>query len=52
MIRANNKLVRFDLYCPSCQNKDTTETDEPCNECLGIPARKGTAEPEKYKEAE
>lgn len=49
-MRPGYKFVRFDLYCSSCENKNLPECDDPCNECLGIPAREGTAEPEYYKE--
>ena len=44
------KIVRFDLYCKSCVNKDVKETEEPCNKCLEVSAREETAEPEEYKE--
>lgn len=42
------KEVRFDLYCPSCKHEDTAESEDPCCECLAIPARVDSHCPEKY----
>lgn len=44
------KMVRFDVYCKTCEYKDLREIESPCDECLDTPVREGTAEPEKYKE--
>lgn len=45
------KIVKFDEYCHKCKNKDTPETDDPCDECLRVPVREATRMPEKYEEA-
>lgn len=44
------KIVRFDIYCDTCKFKDVPETDDPCNECLTMPARTdGSRKPINYK---
>lgn len=45
------KLVNFDEYCPKCKNKDTNETEDPCNECLTYPANLDSHKPVNFKEA-
>lgn len=45
------KIVRFDEYCHKCKNKDTPETDNPCDKCLEVRVREATRMPEKYEEA-
>lgn len=44
------KIVEFEKYCDSCVSHDKSATDEPCNTCLGIPARVDSHKPEKYVE--
>ena len=46
----SNKEVRFDIYCPKCENKSKKDTDEPCNTCLETGMRFGTEKPDLYKE--
>lgn len=46
------KFVDFDAYCPHCQYADKSESDDPCDECLSIPARYNSHKPEKYKDKE
>ena len=46
------KFVRFDLYCQSCVHCDKSSTQEPCDTCLGIPAREYSHKPEKYVKKE
>lgn len=29
-----NKIVEFDKWCSTCKHYETSETDDPCNECL------------------
>lgn len=31
------KEVYFNLYCKTCKHRETSNTDEPCNECLSNP---------------
>lgn len=42
-------LVEFDKYCDSCEHKDTKCTEDPCDECLGSPARQYLKQPINYK---
>ncbi len=42
-------FVDFEKYCNSCKHKDLDERKDPCNECLGVPARQGTEKPEKWE---
>lgn len=44
----NKKFVRFDKYCKECISYKTSSTKEPCNTCLGIPARENSEKPEKF----
>ena len=43
-------IVDFATYCKTCSYQKNKETDEPCNECLTIPARANSSRPEKWKE--
>ena len=47
----NTKFVRFDQYCSSCKHKKVKddEGEEPCNTCLGEPARDYSHKPIKYE---
>lgn len=40
-----DKEVRFDIYCQTCHNKNTPETEDPCNDCLAEPINQGTKKP-------
>ena len=44
----NMKFVDFKKYCPQCAHKLVQDTDEPCNTCLGEPARQFSQVPLKY----
>ena len=44
------KIVEFEKYCNSCVSFNKSAKDEPCNTCLGIPARVDSHKPEKYVE--
>lgn len=46
----NFKEIYFSEYCSTCEHKDVSETEEPCNECLTTPARQESHKPEQYKE--
>lgn len=45
----NMKIVEFDTWCPSCKYYKTKETEDPCNECLGVPANESSTKPVKYR---
>lgn len=45
------KEVRFDIYCPKCENKDLSETEDPCEACLLEPTNLHSEKPVSYKEA-
>lgn len=40
MTKGFSKIVNFEK-CRTCQFKDTSPDDEPCDECLSNPARDG-----------
>lgn len=48
----DKKIVEFEKYCPECIHKDRSASSEPCNTCLGIPAREDSHKPEKFQEKE
>lgn len=37
--------VDFQKYCPDCKHEKLKENEDPCNECLGIPANQHTDKP-------
>lgn len=47
----NMKEVDFNKYCALCVNRDVIEDDDPCFDCLQVPAREGTRQPLKFEEA-
>ena len=51
MDNMNYKEVFFDVYCPTCKYKDLKDDgeQEPCNECLTIPARQYSHKPENWE---
>lgn len=44
-----NKFVHFDEYCVKCKNKNTKETEDPCNECLTNPVNEHSHKPILYE---
>ena len=46
------KEANFAKYCPLCKEADRNEQDEPCNECLQVPAQYWTTKPIYFKEKE
>lgn len=44
------KFVAFDVWCSLCKDKDTLETDDPCNECLTSPVNEDSTKPICFKE--
>ena len=45
----NKKFVDF-TYCNSCENKDSPEYEDTCNECLNTPEREFSHKPINFKE--
>lgn len=43
------KEVIFADYCYRCKHKDKGNTEEPCDECVSVPARPNSHKPEKYE---
>lgn len=48
----NLKEVYFYKYCNTCKFRSTYDDDNPCDECLSIPARENSHKPEYYEEDE
>ncbi len=48
----NIHIVDFETYCATCAFKDKSSNEDPCDECLSIPAREYSRKPEKWKEKE
>ena len=46
----NTKIVEFDEYCHKCKYELRNEEDEPCFDCLQIPAREYSHKPEYFEE--
>ena len=49
---SNLKETDFYTYCKKCKYEKKKEFEDPCNECLEVGMREGTAVPEKFKEKE
>lgn len=47
----NLKEVRFDIYCKTCKHWELPDEEDPCNECLAIPANNNSHKPVCYEEA-
>ena len=45
----NMKIVDFGRYCPLCKYEKTDQTEDPCDECLGSPARQYSSKPVNFK---
>lgn len=50
MFDNNMKEVKFVLYCGKCKHAKLKESEEPCNECLGVTARQYTRKPLRFEE--
>ncbi len=46
------KFVDFETYCKTCKYEKTDEGEDPCNDCLSVPARENTRKPERWVEKE
>lgn len=44
------KEVYFDKYCPKCENRTKTESDDPCWDCLNEPSNVESHKPIFFKE--
>lgn len=45
------KEVRFDIYCEKCKFAGTSESEDPCFECLDEPVNIDSEKPVNYKES-
>ena len=43
------KIVNFYDWCKTCRHRNKLSNEEPCNECLAIPARPNSTKPEKWE---
>lgn len=46
----NTHFVEFDKFCETCAYRKRDGAEEPCNECLRVPARENSRKPVKWKE--
>ncbi len=46
---SNYKEVYFNEYCSKCKYKDTSEADDPCDECLNNPSNVDSHKPVNFK---
>lgn len=46
------KEVRFDDYCVICKHHDKAENEDPCFDCLTIPARENSHKSEFFEKRE
>lgn len=46
----NLKEVYFDQYCKSCEHWEKKDWEDPCNECLAVPANVCSHKPVNYEE--
>lgn len=44
------KFIEFDQYCPKCKYKDTSDAEDPCDECLTNPVAYNSKKPINFKE--
>lgn len=44
------KEVRFDLYCEKCKHWEKKDWEDPCNDCLAVPANLHSHKPVNYEE--
>lgn len=45
----SEKEVFFHEYCKTCKNREVSNTEEPCDECLSEPTNLNTHRPVKYE---
>lgn len=50
MNEENMKIVDFNTYCKTCKNKNLSESERPCSECLAEPARQNSHKPVRWEE--
>jgi len=43
------KIVDFYEWCKTCRHRNKLSTEEPCDECISIPARHDSRKPEKWE---
>ena len=45
----NMKEVDFKKYCKSCKHEKVKESEDPCWDCLEVPARPDSHKPERWE---
>lgn len=50
MENANQKIVRFYLWCPKCVHYEKPPSADPCHGCLGTPVNTNSRKPINFKE--
>ena len=46
----NEHFVEFEIYCLKCKHRELKPDEQPCSDCLSVPARKNTYKPIKFEE--
>lgn len=46
------KIVRYDRYCKTCEHWNLKQEEEPCNTCLENPTNTYSRKPKYYKKKE
>lgn len=44
----NQKIVRFDQWCPRCKYRKYAEAEPPCHECLNEPVNLNSCKPTNF----
>lgn len=47
-MKDNYKVVYFEKYCNKCLYSKKPESEDPCRECLEVPARNNSHKPSKF----
>lgn len=50
MANTDQKIVRFDLWCPKCEHYNKSESEDPCWECLDTPSKMNSCKPINFEE--
>lgn len=50
MANTDQKIVRFDLWCPKCEHYKKSESEDPCWGCLDTPVNTNSRKPINFKE--
>lgn len=44
----DEKFVDFHTWCPKCEHKDLSESEDPCNDCLTCPVNTNSTKPVRF----